>query len=46
MLRAIFGQPQPIRPEFLETIVTLTDGNPFFIEEVITALIATGDIYR
>ncbi|HEX5166974.1 MAG TPA: AAA family ATPase, partial [Thermomicrobiales bacterium] len=46
MLRAMFGQPQPIRPDFLETIVGLTDGNPFFIEEVVTALIASGDIYR
>ncbi|HEY7032977.1 MAG TPA: AAA family ATPase [Thermomicrobiales bacterium] len=46
MLRAIFDQPQPIRADFLEAIYELTDGNPFFIEEVIRALVAAGDIYR
>lgn len=46
MLRAIFDQVQPIRPDFLQTIADLTDGNPFFIEEVLTALIAAGDIYQ
>jgi DNA-binding CsgD family transcriptional regulator len=46
MLRAIFGQPQPIRADFLQAIYELTDGNPFFIEEVIRALVATGDIFR
>jgi tetratricopeptide (TPR) repeat protein len=46
MLRAIFDQPQPIRPEFLRAIYDLTDGNPFFIEEVIRSLIAEGEIYR
>lgn len=46
LLRAIFAQPQPIRPDFLHTIYELTDGNPFFIEEVIRALVATGDIHR
>ncbi|HET7094808.1 MAG TPA: AAA family ATPase, partial [Thermomicrobiales bacterium] len=46
MLRAIFDQPQPIRADFLRAIYELTDGNPFFIEEVIRALVATGDIFR
>lgn len=46
MLRAIFDQPQPIRADFLHAIHTLTDGNPFFIEEVVRALVAAGDIFR
>jgi DNA-binding NarL/FixJ family response regulator len=46
LLRAIFDQPQPIRPDFLRTVVELTDGNPFFVEEVLTSLIAAGDIFR
>ena len=46
MLRAIFDQPQPIRADFLQAIYALTDGNPFFIEEVIRALVAAGDIFR
>ncbi|MGN6566107.1 MAG: helix-turn-helix transcriptional regulator [Thermomicrobiales bacterium] len=46
LLRAIFEQPQPIRAGFLQAICDLTDGNPFFIEEVIRSLIAGGDIFR
>lgn len=46
MLRAIFRQRAPIRSDFLSALHALTDGNPFFIEEVLTALIAAGDIYR
>lgn len=46
MLRAIFDQPQPIRADFLQAIYELTDGNPFFIEEVIRALVAAGDIFQ
>ncbi|HEX5505849.1 MAG TPA: AAA family ATPase [Thermomicrobiales bacterium] len=46
MLRAIFDQPRPIRADFLHALYELTDGNPFFIEEVVGALIAAGDIFR
>jgi DNA-binding CsgD family transcriptional regulator/tetratricopeptide (TPR) repeat protein len=46
MLRAIFDQSQPIRAEFLHAIQELTDGNPFFIEEVVRSLIAGGGIFR
>jgi DNA-binding CsgD family transcriptional regulator len=45
MLRAIFKQWQPIRSDFLTALYTLTEGNPFFIEEVLKALITTGDIF-
>ena len=45
MLRAIFGQPQPIRADFLRAIHDLTDGNPFFVEEVVRSLVASGDIF-
>jgi predicted ATPase/DNA-binding CsgD family transcriptional regulator len=37
MLRAILDQ-QGVNAEFLQTIVNLTDGNPFFIEEVLKTL--------
>jgi DNA-binding CsgD family transcriptional regulator len=46
LLRAIFDQPQPIRADFLHAIFEITDGNPFFIEEVIRALVAGGDVFR
>jgi DNA-binding CsgD family transcriptional regulator len=45
MLRAIFGLKRPVRAEFLQAIYNLTDGNPFYIEEVLKSLIAAGDIF-
>jgi DNA-binding CsgD family transcriptional regulator/tetratricopeptide (TPR) repeat protein len=45
MIRAIFGLGHPVRVEFLDTIYTLTEGNPFFVEEVLKSLIVSGDIY-
>lgn len=42
--RAIFNQTQ-VRAEFLEAIQARTDGNPFFIEETLKALVSAGDIY-
>jgi DNA-binding NarL/FixJ family response regulator len=44
MMRAIFGLDRPVRAEFLDTIYALTEGNPFFVEEVLKSLIVTGDI--
>jgi predicted ATPase len=45
MLRAILDQQEEISFELVTAIHSLTDGNPFFIEEVFTALIASRDIY-
>ena len=45
MLRATFALNRSVRPEFLEAVYELTDGNPFFIEEVLTTLITQGDIF-
>ncbi|NTU81057.1 MAG: AAA family ATPase [Chloroflexales bacterium] len=45
MLRAIFALARPVRVEFLDALYRLTGGNPFFIEEVLTSLIAAGDIF-
>jgi DNA-binding CsgD family transcriptional regulator len=45
MLRAIFLQRRPIRSDFLAALYTLTEGNPFFIEEILKSLIAAGDIF-
>jgi len=46
LIRTFFGQEQPIQRDFLEAVTTLTDGNPFFIEELLGSLVATGDIFR
>ena len=45
MLRATFELNEPISQEFLDVIFPLTEGNPFFIEEILKALIADGDIF-
>ncbi len=45
MLRAIFALPHSARLELPDPIYTLTEGNPFFIEEILTSLIAAGDLF-
>jgi len=44
MLRAIFAEQQVISGELLETLWTLTDGNPFFLEEVLKSELASEGI--
>ncbi|MCI0552313.1 MAG: LuxR C-terminal-related transcriptional regulator, partial [Anaerolineae bacterium] len=46
MLRAILDLKTPVSKEFLDAIFPLTEGNPFFIEEILKALIADGDIFH
>ena len=45
MLAGMFGQQQ-VSEEFTRVIYKETEGNPFFIEEVIKALVEQGQIYR
>ena len=45
LLQAIFEAGSPVPATFLGTFYDLTEGNPFFIEEVVKSLIATGDIF-
>jgi tetratricopeptide (TPR) repeat protein len=44
MLRAILGLDRPPHPDFLATIQSLSEGNPFFIEEIVRTLVATSDL--
>lgn len=44
MLQAIFASPHPVPTNLLATLYTLTDGNPFFVEETFRSLIATGEL--
>ena len=44
MLRAMFALAHPVQAEFLHQLYGLTDGNPFFTEEILNALVAAGDI--
>jgi predicted ATPase len=45
MLASLF-QSETVSPEFAEAIQRETEGNPFFIEEVVKALIESGVVYR
>jgi DNA-binding CsgD family transcriptional regulator len=45
MIQRIFDLHRPIQAEFVNTLYTLTDGNPFFIEELLKALVMAGDIF-
>src|SRR5207248_490277 len=44
MLRAIFALHQSVHTGLVESMYALTEGNPFFIEEMLKSLIATGEI--
>jgi DNA-binding CsgD family transcriptional regulator len=45
MLRAIFDQPSPAPTSTLDAIYELTEGNPFFIEEILKSLITAGAMF-
>jgi len=45
MLRAIFRLDRPVRAVFQQTLHIFTEGNPFFIEETLKALTASGSIF-
>ena len=44
MLRATLGLDRPVRSDLVELVAGLTDGNPFFIEEVLRSQRAAGDL--
>ena len=44
MLRTIFGQSNAVRTPFLDDLYTLTEGNPFFIEESLKSMVMAGDL--
>jgi eukaryotic-like serine/threonine-protein kinase len=45
MLATLFGQ-ETVSPDFAAALQRETEGNPFFVEEVIKTLIEQGQIYR
>jgi predicted ATPase len=46
MVRAILGLDRPPRSEFIADLHALTEGNPFFVEEVLRSLVHTGEIFH
>ncbi len=45
LIRAIFDLPRAVHPEFVDALYALTEGNPFFVEETLKALLTAGDIF-
>ncbi|HEU0001416.1 MAG TPA: tetratricopeptide repeat protein [Ktedonobacteraceae bacterium] len=45
MLQAIFALQGPVLPETLDALLILTEGNPFFIEEILKSLVTAGEIF-
>jgi tetratricopeptide (TPR) repeat protein len=45
-LTAITFEAEEISPEFAELLQNHTEGNPFFLQEVLRALVERGDLYR
>jgi DNA-binding CsgD family transcriptional regulator len=46
MLHAIFGSETAFEGTFVDTLHGLTEGNPFFVEEMLKALLVAGDLVR
>ena len=46
MLQSIFGPEAAFGPRFVDALHNLTEGNPFFVEEMLKALLVAGDIAR
>src|SRR5260370_34655319 len=44
MLQALFARPRSARVELADLLYTLTEGNPFFVEEILKSLMASGEI--
>jgi predicted ATPase/DNA-binding CsgD family transcriptional regulator len=45
MLQAIFALPRSTRLEFFDALYALTEGNPFFVEEVLKTFVARGELF-
>lgn len=46
MLRAVFQLRHSVRAEFLNALYVLTEGNPFFIEEILKSLVESGETFH
>jgi DNA-binding CsgD family transcriptional regulator/tetratricopeptide (TPR) repeat protein len=46
MIDAIFGSGSALDPAFVASLHELTEGNPFFVEEVLKALVVDGDLVQ
>lgn len=44
MVRAILGPEQTVAADLLDTLAILSEGNPFFVEELLKSLVAAGEL--
>ncbi|GAB4424173.1 MAG: hypothetical protein OHK0015_02660 [Chloroflexi bacterium OHK40] len=44
LLRALFGTERPLPALLLDTLYGLSDGNPFFVEEIAIGMLASGPV--
>ena len=44
MMRTILALPRAVGADFLATVYELTEGNPFFIEEMLKSLVTAGEL--
>jgi DNA-binding NarL/FixJ family response regulator len=44
MVRSIFGLSRPAPAELLHVLFALSEGNPFFVEELLKSLLTSGDL--
>jgi DNA-binding CsgD family transcriptional regulator/tetratricopeptide (TPR) repeat protein len=45
LIQSILALGQPVNPDFLGPVYTLSEGNPFFVEEILKSLMAAGDLF-
>lgn len=45
MVQAIFALAEPVSAEFQQAVYDRTEGNPFFIEELLRTLVETGGVF-
>ena len=45
LIQSILDLGRPVNPEFLKPVYALTEGNPFFVEEILKSLVASGDLF-
>ena len=46
MLHALLDVPQEVDADLLDTLYTRSEGNPFFVEELLKSLMTTGELVR
>jgi DNA-binding CsgD family transcriptional regulator len=46
MLAVIFSETEPVPPGLVDRLHGLAEGNPFYVEELLTSIVASGELQR